>query len=375
MRAVIFFGVFFFVSVGHAQLIVRLDSSQKSRCRGLAEIVLSRGDNFLFHTSVPLGGNAEFKLLPGKYQVRAATAKCTGLSEFEFKGQQLEVRTELKAGSSRKPANFGYIGVPAQQPMFWPSPTMWGVPPWYAYFNPWYSNFNSPCVWNPGFCMGPYYPSGGPIAMGKPNLYFEVRKTTKKENGFDDSLHVQLLDASLKGLMASAPAHLEKGWDIQLSSAGVEHAGVTYPYLFYDLRTSQDHLQFSSGFCGEKDVVLKRMDAALEARKYPKSSIKDFRDYWSVHFPAGNRYCVLPQLEKEMNAAAPIQFSKSVHLVRSLFLVVPEFVKKGDPRWPASLINADLSQLKPWNVTKGDGSGDSPLVAYEWGLAFLFANP
>ncbi|MBX9765939.1 MAG: hypothetical protein K2X47_01595, partial [Bdellovibrionales bacterium] len=189
MRIAVFIALFCFVAAGQAQLIVRLGSAQKSRCRGLAEVVLSRGDLFLFHTSVPLGGNGEFKLLPGKYTVRAATAKCTGTSEFEFTGQQLEITTELKAKSARTPANFGYSAIaPSSQPMYWPSPITWGVPPWYSYFNPWYSNFNSPCVWNPGFCMGLYYPAGGPIAMGKPNLYFEGGKSQMNTDG--SSLHV-----------------------------------------------------------------------------------------------------------------------------------------------------------------------------------------
>jgi hypothetical protein len=389
-----------------AQLIVQIEASKNlkknsqknTKCHGLAEVVLSRGEQFLFHTSIPVGGNAEFKLLPGKYQIRALTQEhCVGSSEFDFKGEQMQVTAQLepeqKSSSpnsktkKRKPANFGYMGgglaggygmgiMPQTYPA--PSPTPWGVPWWYQYYNPWYSNFNSPCVWNPGFCMGPYYPAGGSIAMGKPNLYLRPGAAA---SGAATEMHVRLSETTFKGLMASSPAHLEKGWQVTISSEGVTHSGVTYPYLFYDLRTSESHLQLASGFCADKDPLLKRMDAALEARGYPANAMKDFRDYWSVHFPAGQRYCVLPQLEKEMNLSAPLQFSAPVNLVRTLFLVFPEFIKKTDPRMPAWLAPVDLGKLRPWSPEK------KPLVAadipvekptqvevFEWGLAFLFAG-
>ncbi len=368
---------------GKAQVLVTVSAEDKSDCSGLTEVVLSRGEVFLFHTSIPVGGNAEFKLVPGKYQVRTFNEQlCSGFHEFEFKGEQISVSATLsrpapdpkKDASKRKPANFGYMSpsisagiVAPQNPWF----GMWGMPYWYPFYNPWYSNFNSPCAWYPGYCMGPYYPSGGPIAMGKPNLYFQWEgKPSQKTPEID----VRLSNQTTKGLMASSPAHLEKGWQVRVHQHGVEHGGVTYPYLFYDLRTTQQHLQLSSGFCGEKEALLKQMDAALETRRYPKGAIKDFRDYWSVHFPAGHRYCVLPQLEKEMNLSAPIEFSKDLTLVRSLFLVLPDF-GKGPKRESAALLNGlDLGKLKSWKAEKALPAARDGISAYEWGLAFLFSD-
>ncbi|HEX4925359.1 MAG TPA: hypothetical protein VFV50_14790 [Bdellovibrionales bacterium] len=355
--------VLFVSSVAHAQLLVELKGT--GACREEAEVFVGREKTFLFHVQLPSGGNAEFKLKKGQYDVRALTkSNCAATATVDFDGKQTVLEVKLDKRKDRLPAQTDsaaavgtsmFAGVRGNF-------GMWPMPWWYPYYYPYYANIGYPCAWSYYGCMGPQYPSGGPIVMGKPNIYI---------SGPAARLKVNL--KSFKGLMASAPAHMEKGWSVDVKPEGLSHNGAIYRYLYYDLRTAGSGLQFTQGYCGGKDELLSKMESDLKAASYPAQAVDDFRDHWSVHFPSGRDYCVLPQANEELAAAAPLEYSAPVFETRRVYVVLPRKIVKGEPALAAAVFkDYKADQLKEWSPrARREGAG-AKHAAFEWGLAFAF---
>lgn len=360
-----------------AQVLVKLKASKS--CGGLAEVILAREKLALFHIQLPSGGNAEFKLVPGKFELNALTkSNCSAIKKFDFEGKQKTVTIQLskqntkqttkqtirKTASTSELASSGFLGpgsLFASTSIYQP----WGMPFWYPYYYPSYPNINYPCAYTYYGCMSPQYPQGGPIVLGKPNIYI---------SGLIKNLKVNFAPAAMKGLMASAPAHMEKGWTVEVSDKGIKHNGTIYPYLYYDLRGSAENMQLSRGYCGEKAEVLPQMEKTLKQLTFPEEALEDFRNHWGVHFPSGRSFCILPQASEELSAVAPIEFSTEVNFTRMVFVVFPEKVASNEPPLDSAFDKYRPGHLKKWEAKAEKAPTENSVNAFEWGLAFAFIN-
>jgi hypothetical protein len=355
----------FFVSLSlNAQILGFIEAKQG--CSAPTEVFIAEKKNLLFQIHVPINGNFEVKLNPGKYQIIAVNEEgCEGREQVEFKKEQINLTLKIGKVADRKPSmmetGVGY------------SMDMWGVPypgrspwwyPWSMYQYP--MSYRNPCMWNIWGCGGGWYPGGGGIAMGKPNIYIVGPDIQAAKISLTPIEHHQL--------MATAPAHMEKGWTFNLEKNKLIVGGTTYPYLFYDSRAEVKKLiNHQNGFCGDRPEVLQKMGDILEKMAYPKKAQKDFNEHWWAKFPKLTSFCVYPQVNDELSDLAPLQISlPSYSLTRIAFFVISrpkrstlpvepflkEMIQRKPAAWVAPVKKADHPQ-KRWQV-------------YEWGVAFPF---
>jgi hypothetical protein len=210
------------------------------------------------------------------------------------------------------------------------------------------------------------YPSGGPIAMGKPNLYITG------PNLKDAKIELEKIEEHK--LMATAPAHMEKGWTFSLEKNQLLVNGTKYPYLFYDSRAELKRLpNHSKGFCGERSEILEFMKKQLEEFRFPKNAQADFNEHWMVKLPPISQFCVYPQINEQMDKAAPLKMSFTDYkLTRVLFFIVPKLARKDLPKqvYLKELVQRTPAQWKApaLKTTKNKWS------IFEWGVAFPFEN-
>jgi hypothetical protein len=370
--SVVLAGILFASNV-FAQVIVKLEG--KGKCSEKAEMVVAREKSFLFHIQLPAGGNAEFKLVPGKYEFHAMTkSKCLGRQEFTVEEKPLKaqiITVTLVHESKRKPAADNIssgctccgVGSPCGIEIPFQAPFMM---PWYhSMYYPWYRNWSNPCAFQGYGCTTNFMPPGnGPVFMGKPNIYFE---------GITKNLKIKFPDVVMKGMLATAPAYLDKGWEIKTDGRMVIHKRVKYPYLYYDLRTTADGLQFTNGFCGERTELLNKMLDGLKKLSFPDRSIEDFKEHWGTHFPQGREYCILPQTTTELEKSAPIEFSVPTSFTRLVYMVLPAKVLADEPMLDPAFNDFKPLTLKNWDPWAIKPAKDK-VRAYEWGLAFTFSK-
>lgn len=365
-----------FASKVLAQVTLKIEG--KGKCSEQAEVVVGREKNYLYHLQLPIGGTAEFKLPNGKYEVRAVTkSKCSLQKDFSYDGKPQNIIIILQDESKRKPAasefgqSIGTGGIPANCVSCGPQINYYSpfMMPWnYSMFYPWYRNWGMPCMSSYGSygCSAQQFPGGqsGPLMIGKPNIYFE---------GITKNLKVRIGDSMVKGLTVTVPAYGDKGWEVKTDGRMVTHKKVKYPYLFYDLRSSGEGLQWTNGFCGDRMALLNKMLEGLKKLSFPERSIQDFKDHWGTHFPEGRDFCVLPQVANDLEKSAPIEFSVPTTFTRVVYVVLPSKILPDEP-----LLDPVFKDYKPLTLKDWDPWAIKPakdkVRAYEWGLAFTFTK-
>lgn len=354
-----------FSSITQAQVVGLVQGPKV--CKSISEVFVSQKKKLLFQITVPVGGNFEVKLNPGDYEFTAVNEMgCEAKQAFHLKKEQLTVTLSLVPGK-RMPSMYsdqaggGMMGIMSPQRSRELAMMPWWSP-WAMYQFPMF--YNNPCMWNIWGCQSSYYPAGGPIAMGKPNIYID---------GPDmENAKIQLDQVEHHKLMATAPAHMEKGWSFNLEKNKIMIEGAEYPYLFYDSRAEFNKLpNVTHGFCGTPTQVLEEMNNQLEKMKFPKRARKDFAEHWIVKLPKLKELCVYPQVNEQMDQAASLKFSfKDYQVTRALFFIVPKLSRKDLPkpaflkemvqRTPAAFITPEAKHSKAkWKI-------------YEWGVAFPF---
>ncbi len=342
-------------------------------CEKPAEVFVSQGKALLFQIHVPLNGNFEIKLNPGKYEFVAITEDgCEGHRALHF--QKKEVRTELKIaknrreGHKRKPSFAGSDMAASGQ-----SPVMLGRGPHFSSMYPWWypwsmymfpASSQYPCVWAVWGCNSRYYPQGGPIVMGKPNIYVEGPDV--------ENAKIELKRVEHHKLMATAPAHMEKGWTFSLTNNKINVEGVQYPYLFYDSRAELNHIpNQTDAFCGDRDEVLAQMNEVLEKMKFPKTARADFSEHWLAKLPRFKEFCIYPQVNEELNKASPLKISLSSYsLSRVLFLIIPKPARRDQPK--EAFLREFVKRTPAEWVAPEAKTNKAKWKVYEWGVAFPF---
>lgn len=254
-----------------------------------------------------------------------------------------------------------------QSPMPWgaPAPWWWGTGPMM------YSNFYSPAPWYygqyPGV-MGNHYPGSGGMFAAKPNLYLQGPV------GTEVTVKVKLAEEGSNWL-ASVPSHGTEGWKVKLAARSkVQAGGGTYGYLYSDYRMHGREFQDRKGFCAARKNVVAKMALQLKEADFTGREIADFIEYWSVKLPRSQGFCVYPQDERQLDAAAPLEISpKPAAVRRVLFMVqveeglVPSEGAAGKRRKFSSRPNA------PWHPQplRLPASAAGSVVAHEWGVGFF----
>lgn len=256
--------------------------------------------------------------------------------------------------------------------MMGPQMMPWGMPsPWWWQTGPInYSNFYSPAPWNYGYgypgVMPQYYPGGGQIFAAKPNLYVEGDAGTKI------TVKVNFIEEGANWL-ASVPVHGTQGWSGTLIEKNkIRTDNGTYKYLYSDYRLYGRNFQDNEGFCAERSNLIPKLAIELKNSGFSGREIADFLDYWSVKIPQGDRFCVFPQDERQLNAVAPLDISpKPVSVRRVLFLVQPEggLLKNGEKFTSAP--------TRSWNPQplRAVAADSKSIRIREWGVGFLAAKP
>lgn len=345
---------------------------ESDACSSPTEVFVSetKSKNLLYQIHVPVGSDFEAKLNPGEYTIRAANKDgCLSEQKISLGKKQVELNLTLsnKPSEDRSPASSGlclycnYNYSPMQMSPYF-------VGPWWNNFGNWsYPNFSYPCTWGGWGCGGTSYPPGGPIVMGKPNIYLRGADTK--------NVSIRLGEKSLAKLIATSPAHMEKGWNVSLKKNQIYNGKVKIPYLFYDARAEVKNLQNKFGFCGAAPAVLDSMMTDLKQAKFPKEALADFEEHWRYKLPPMGRFCVFPQHSKTLQDEVPFDVvGTEVHWNRVLYFIVP--YPAGRQRPPKFLEKFVQGPDELWTRRGNDRtpSGSKTITAYEWGVAFPFVD-
>jgi len=366
MKLLLFYITILLSTAANADIIELKLQTENQSCKGLSQVVITQDKVVLYQLEIPMYGTGQVHLLTGNFQIDAVNKEgCTFqdvIQISELPNKIINVKLEM---APRKPAMIldTSQGLPqAFNPMsynLWPSP-WWGG--WgYNQFN---TQFYSPCGWSMYGCSGNLYPHNGNIAMGKPNIYFSGKDEGKFKLKFtDDNFNV----------LATVPSFKGKEIGGELRKGSIYNENTWYPYLFYDARINDDHLQNNHGFCGTRKEIFQFMMEGLKKYEFPNEARTDFAEYWSVKIPEALRYCVFPQASAQLDKAAPLEITfddkSQVRTERLFYLVIPQDYK--GKRIPAK---SNKFSDKPKNTWKHYSRTVIPKTAYlyEWGVGFIF---
>lgn len=366
MKYLLFYTMVLLSTAVKAEIVEFKLQTENQACKGLSQVVITQDKVVLYQLEVPMYGTGQIHLLTGNYQIDVINKEgCTYQNLIQISdlpNKLIEVKLEMQP---RKPAmTLEASGGMTQgfNPMsynLWPSP-WWGG--WgYNQFN---TQFYSPCGWSMYGCSGNSYPHNGNIAMGKPNIYFAGKDEGKFKLKFtDDNFN----------FLATVPSFKGKEIGGELRKGSIYNENTWYPYLFYDARINDDHLQNNQGFCGTRKEIFQFMMEGLKKYEFPNEARTDFAEYWSVKIPEALRYCVFPQASAQLDKAAPLEITfddkSQVQTERLFYLVIPQDYK--GKRIPAK---SNKFSDKPKNTWKHYSRTVIPKMAYiyEWGVGFIF---
>ncbi|MGE4233176.1 MAG: hypothetical protein AB7F43_07595 [Bacteriovoracia bacterium] len=303
----------------------------------------------IFQTTAYPNGTYEFQLNPNTYNLVAqASSGCTGQATIQIQANQTQ-----------------RINIPLA-----PSSTTTSNP--YSANQPTYYGTTTPCVWGSWGCQGSYYPGGGDVFLGKPNIYLRG----KLGQNFD----IKLSYRNKNNILAAVPVHGPGGWKGSILSSGQLVVNKTvYPYLFYDFRSSTEHLASSGGFCEDRTDVLGKMGAILYEQGFSRRAIGDFQSYWNPRMPRWKRHCVHVFETQGIDLAVSLDITPKPDLVKRVwFIVVPEdqmaslkIKNKIFKKKPVRYARKNSIGRTVASVNSDPELGDNKLEVYEWGVGFL----
>jgi hypothetical protein len=369
MRNFLFIALSFFAFSAQAEIVEFKLQTENQSCKGVSQVIISQDKNVIYQLEVPMYGTGQVHLLTGNYQIDVANKEgCSYQNLIQISAlpnKLIEVKLET---SPRKPTSSGFSAeiatgtFPGFNPMsynLWPSP-WWGG--WgYSQFQ---QNFYSPCAWGMYGCGGNYYPHGGNIAMGKPNIYL---------TGKDDGKFKLKFTSDSFNFLATVPSFKGKEITGELRKGSIFAENTSYRYLFYDARVGDDDFQSNQGFCGTRREIFQFMMDGLKKYEFPNEARIDFAEYWAVKLPEALRYCVYPQVNAQLDKIAPLEFTfddkSEVRTERLFYLVIPQdFKGKRIPAKENRFSDKPKSQWKHYTRTI---IPKTPYL-YEWGVGFVF---
>lgn len=240
--------------------------------------------------------------------------------------------------------------------------------PWWSPYGQYsYNNFYMPSMgWNNYYTPGGYYPGGGNMMMGKPNVYFSSPK--------DVDVRLKLKFQKNTNFLAAVPSHGTSGWNFKVQKDGSIYSdGGTYPYAFYDFRLHSDDLQDTAGFCVPMENLMEKLTESLTKKGFKEREVKDFAEYWAVKMPQANSYCVYPQENSVVEKVSSFEITPKPSKVERLFFIVVPNHK--DYQKVANNGKFSKEPTKSWvakpTSERATASEPNGLEVREWGVGFL----
>lgn len=313
----------------NAEIIELKLQTENQTCKGSSQVVISQDKVVLYQLEVPMNGTGQVHLLYGNYQIDAKNKEGCSFQDViqisDLPNRVIQVKLEQ---SPRTPATSATAEI-------------------------------STGAWD-----GNYYPHSGNIALGKPNIYLA---------GKDEGKFTLKFTSESFSLLASVPSFKEKEITGELRKGSIYNENTWYPYFNYDARVSDEHFQNTHGLCGTRKEVFLFMMEGFKKYEFPNEARADFTKNWSVRLPEALRYCVYPQVNLQLDKAAPLEFSfedkTKAQTERLFYLVIPQDFK--GKRIPT---NANKFADKPKSKWKHYSRTVIPKTPYlyEWGVGFVF---
>lgn len=308
--------------------------TENLKCKGLSQVVISQDKVVLYQFEVPVSGTGHVQLLTGNYQIDAFNNEGCAFQDLIQVSELPNRLIEIKLDSTPQKPNEASLQT------------------------------NPPCVWNAYGCSGNLYPHSGEISLSKPNFYFA---------GKDEGKFKLKFTSDNFNLLTSVPNFKEKEVSGELRKGSIYSDNIWYPYISYYARVTDSDFQNTNGYCGIKSEIYQFILEGLKKYEFPNEARTDFIKSWSAKVPEASRYCVYPQVNAQLDKAAPLEVTfedkTSVRTERIFYLIVPQDYK--GKRIPA---NANRFSGKPKTVWKNYSRTIIKKTAYlyEWGIGFVF---
>ena len=325
-----------------------------------ATVYLITNSQIVYQVNVVPGSSYEVQVQPGQYSLVGETGQRDCVDERIVrvdKNRVMGVDLNLRL---------------VQQPQYG------GTPQYPGYDG--YDYYSDPCAWGSYGCYGNMYPGYGDMFAGKPNIYMSAPTKLK----FD----IQLRMAPATNLLFATPLHGKQGWQGQYVEQQIVVDEVSHNYLFYDVRLNSSTLQAKEGVCVDRLQLVPEMVNYLRTAGFQENEIKDFEEHWTKKSPKGERFCIFPQENAEIDPMVGLRiYPKPDSLVRIWFVVVPENLssKSNSPlhktaklpdkyaKWanvPEKARSIARRAIVP-GTRKLALTGETHFEVREWGVAFL----
>ena len=233
-----------------------------------------------------------------------------------------------------------------------------------------YSNFRYPGPWMKHGIDDSAYRGRGEMMALKPNIY--VISSEKVSVNIKIDTQVEMIAISpVPNENNSWVGELEND-QFRFENANSKIPAASYDYLFYDFRSSTDHLNFEYYFCGSKGSIIAEMIDLLYVQKYPMKAVKDFQAHWEVKIPNDYpEYCMFLQPKDSFSKIAKIEIStnKPNSFYRLNFLLIPIVDKKS----PLISIKNKMNTIHAYKKILATETIEdkSQIRFFEWGVEFL----
>lgn len=336
MKSFLVLNLFLLSLVTKAELIEFKLQSDNEKCKGLSKVIVTQDKLVMYQFEVPMNGTGQFQVLTGNYQIDAENKEGCSFQNIlqitDLPNKPIDIKLEILP---RKPSEATEV-----------------------------IQVTAPCGWGSYGCNGNVYPHNGSIALGRPNFYFSGKDEGKFKLKFSgDSFN----------LLSSVPSVKDSQISGELRKGSIYSENTWYPYLSYHARISDDSFQNTNGFCGTKKEMYDFVLEGLKKYEFPNEARTDFIKSWSAKVPQASRYCVYPQVNAQLDKAAPLEITfddkTQVRTERIFYLMVPQ-------DYNGKRIPADANRFadKPKTIWKNYSRTVIPKTAYlyEWGIGFVF---
>lgn len=331
MKVILLFAALF-IQFAHAEIVELKIKSDNVLCTSSPQISVTQDGKVVYSFKSPVSSSAQVQLLTGTFQVTASNQENCGfqnaLQISDIPNATFEIKLAVSAGAISSAA------------------------------------VSSPCLWGAYGCDGGFYSLNGNIMMAQTNIYLTAEKSSKFKIKFTGNSF---------NFLAAVPAVKEKIIEGEISPGSLYIEKVRYPYLFYAARVSDEFMQNSQAFCGNRKEITAFMIEGLRKHQFPDQSVSDFSNYLSIRMPEALKYCVFPQLSGALDKVAPLEITfedkSDVRVERLFFLIVPQ-------DYNGQRISAKSSKFsdkpgKIWKYNTRTVFSKTPYL-YEWGVGFMF---
>lgn len=335
MNTLIVFTLSLIAFAANAEIVEFKLQSGDAACKGPSQVVISQDKTLLYQMDAPSSGTGQVHLLTGTFQIEAKNkAGCSFQDVIQISDLPNKVISVKLEKSTRKPTEAESVTAASY-----------------------------PCRWGNFGCDGNNYAHGGNIAMNRQSIYLA---------GKDEGRFTLRFTGESYNFLAAMPAFKDKELSGELRKGSIYSDNIWYPKLSFDARASDEFLQSAMGFCCNRKEIHQFMLEGMVKYQFPNEARIDFVDY-SKKIPQAARYCVFPQVNAQLDKAAPLELNyedkTQVRTERLFYLIVPQ--DHLGKRIPAK---EHRFSDKPKSLWKHYSRTVFPKTAYlyEWGVGYMF---